>query len=75
MGDECAGDIYVVAASKGSLTEYWAAAAPREQALEVVRLQAPPDTLLFLTERRLTLRQVIELKMRPGSVRKLKAAP
>jgi hypothetical protein len=74
MGDEYAGDIYVVAVSKGGLTEYWAAAVPREKAVEAVRLQVPPDRLLFLTERRLTLRQVIELKMRPGSVRKLKAA-
>lgn len=71
---EYAGDIYVVAVSKGSLTEYWAAAVPREEAIEAVRMQAPPDRLLFLTDRRLTLKQVIELKMRPGSVRKLKAA-
>ncbi len=74
MGDEYVGDIYVVAVSKGGLTEYWAAALPREKAVEAVRLQAPPDRLLFPTERRLTLRQVIELEMRPGSVRKLKAA-
>lgn len=74
MSDEYAGDIYVVAVGKGGLTEYWAAAVPREKAVEAVRLQVLPDRLLFLTDSRLTLRQVIELDMRPGSVRKLKTA-
>ena len=53
MGDEYAGDIYVVAVSKGGLTEYRAAAVPREKAVEAVRLQVLPDRLLFLTEHRL----------------------
>ena len=66
MGDEYAGGIYVVAATKGALTEYWAAAVPRAEAVEAVRQQAPPDRLLYLTEYHLTLRQVIELRDRPG---------
>lgn len=75
MGNEYAGGIYVIEAAKDGKTEYWAAAVPREQAVEVVRQQAPPGWSLRLTERRLPVATVAGLKMRLNSVRQLKSPP
>jgi hypothetical protein len=75
MGNEYAGGIYIVVATKEGHRQYWAAAVPRERVLEEVRLQAPHGWTLALTDRRLTPKQVVELKMRPNSVRQLKEAP
>jgi hypothetical protein len=75
MGNEYAGGIYIVVATKDGHREYWAAAVPRERVLEEVRLQVPHGWALALTDRRLTLKQMAELKIRPNSVRKLKEVP
>jgi len=75
MGNEYAGGVWVVTATKDRESEYWAAAVPEGQAIEAVRQQVAPGWKLALTQRRLTPAQVVELKMRPNSVRKLKEAP
>jgi hypothetical protein len=62
----------VAAVSEDGYTEYWAAAVPPHEAVEAVRSMVHPDRKLTLTERRLPARLVAELKLRPGSVRKLK---
>ena len=75
MGIEYAGGIYIIEASKGGKTEYWAAAVPRDQALKAVQSVVVPGSKLTLTNRRLTPAKIAELKMRPNSVRQLKVAP
>lgn len=75
MGSEYAGGIQIVTATKDGRTEYWAAAVPEARAIEAVRDQAPLGWTFTLTAKRLTPATVVELKMRPNSVRKLKKAP
>jgi hypothetical protein len=75
MGNEYIGGIYIVAATKDRKTEYWAAAVPEGRAIEAVREQIAPGWSLSLTTKRLTPSTVTELKMRPNSVRQLKAVP
>lgn len=75
MGNERAGGIHVVEATKEGKTEYWAAAVPESQALDAVRQQVAPGWKLSLTQRRLTTAHVAGLKLRPGGVRQLKFAP
>jgi hypothetical protein len=67
--------VHVVETTKDGVTEYWAAATHRCDAVAAVRNQVQPDWSLVLTERRLTREQFVELKMRRNSVRKLEAAP
>jgi hypothetical protein len=73
MGNEYAGGIYVIAATKDGRTEYCAVLENR--AIEAVRDQIGPGWKLSLTTKRLTAAQVAELKMRTNSVRQLKRAP
>ena len=75
MGDEQAGGVHVVAATRDGRTEYWAAATIRAEAVDAVRQQIAPGWTLALTERRLTPEKVAELKMRPNSVRLLGLMP
>jgi hypothetical protein len=67
--------IHVVMAMKDGVTEYWAVATHRDDAIAAIRSQVHPDWILVLTERRLTREQVVELKLRHNSVRKLEAPP
>jgi len=72
MGNEYAGAVYVIAATKDGATEYWAAATPRDQAIKAVQEQLAPGWSASMTDRRLDTAQVAELEMRLNSVRKLK---
>jgi hypothetical protein len=67
--------VHVVEATKDGVTEYWAAATHRCDAVAAVSSQVDPDWSLVLTECRLTRGQFAELKMPHNSVRKLEAAP
>ena len=68
MGTEHAGGIYVIVATEGAKTRYWAAAVPASDAIEAVWLLAPVGWTLRVTTRRLTPKRVADLKMRPNSV-------
>ncbi len=68
------GGIYVVAAVKNGQTEYWAAATIREDAVAAVRREVPPETDVFLTDRRLTSQKMKALKLRPNAVCLLREA-
>jgi len=72
MTDKLAGDICVVATSKGNMTVYWAAATPQAEAAAIVQKRLPPGWTATLTDRQLTPDQVAVLKLRPGDVRQLK---
>jgi hypothetical protein len=67
------GDVYVVAATKGKQTEYWAAAVPRHRALDEVERLLPLGWRAALSRRHLTPEMISDLKMRAGSVRQLKS--
>jgi hypothetical protein len=75
MGNEYAGGIYVVAATKDGEIEYWVAATPRAKAGSAVKEMLPPRWTVTVTDRRLTPNQVAELKLRANGVRKLKSLP
>jgi hypothetical protein len=75
MGNEYAGGIYVIQATKDGRIEYWAAAVPRDKAIEAVSEQMAPGWKLVLTERRLTPGKIAALRMRANSVRLLKFVP
>jgi hypothetical protein len=72
MTDKLAGDICVVATSKGNMTVYWAAATAQAEAAAIVQKRLPPGWTATLTDRQLTPDQVAVLKLRPGDVRQLK---
>jgi hypothetical protein len=72
MSNARAGDIHVVATSKGNMTVYWAAATEQAQAAAIVQKRLPPGWTAILTDRQLTPDQVAVLKLRPGDVRQLK---
>jgi hypothetical protein len=65
------GGIYVVKASRGDQTEYWAAATIRDEAVAAVEKEREPGWTLTLTDRRLVGQSLSSLKMRPNTVRKL----
>ncbi len=67
--------IYVVAATKGGETRYWAAAVPQHRAVDEVQRQLPPGWRAILTDRRLAPEQIAELKIRSNSVRELNFFP
>jgi hypothetical protein len=75
MSNTIAGGIYVVAASRGSMTVYWAVATLEAEAVATVQQVLPPGWIATLTDRRLTPDQVAALRLRRGGVRQLKAAP
>ncbi len=54
--------IYVVAATKGAETRYWAAAMPQHRAVDEVQRQLPPGWRAILTDHRLTPEQIAELE-------------
>jgi hypothetical protein len=54
MSDEWDGDVYVVVATKGKKTEYWAVAVPRHRALAEVQKQLLPGWRAALSRRQLT---------------------
>jgi hypothetical protein len=71
MALEYAGGIYVVAATKDGKTEYWAAATPREHAVDEVRKALDPGWNASFTERRIAKETMRDLNMQRLSVRKL----
>jgi hypothetical protein len=75
MGNEYAGGIHVVAATKDGRTEYWAASVPESRALEEVRQKIPAGWHLSLTNKRLSTAKAAGLKMRLNSVRQLNFVP
>jgi hypothetical protein len=73
MSYEWHGDVYVVAATKGKRTEYWAAAVPQYRALDEVERLLPFGWRAALSRRHLAPEMISDLKMRAGSVRQLKS--
>ena len=71
MGNALAGGIYVIAATKDGKREYWVAATIREEAVAAVQRELPPGWIATISDRRLTLQTIKNLKLRPNSVRKL----
>ena len=65
------GGIYVVEAKKEGVTEHWAAATIRENAIAAVEKELGPGWIAILTDHRLASQQLSTLKMRPNTVRKL----
>jgi hypothetical protein len=72
MGNTLAGGVQIVAATKGDKTVYWAAAVPREKAVETVRPMLAPGWTATLTDIHLTPAQIAALNLRPNGVRELK---
>jgi hypothetical protein len=71
MNRHLVGDIYVVEAKKEAVTEFWAAATLRGDAVAAVERELGPGWTVSLTDRRLTRHRRSQLKMRPNTVRKL----
>ncbi len=67
--------IYVIAATKGSETRYWAAAVPQHHAVDAVHRQLADGWRVILTDRRLTPEQIAELKIRSNTVQELSFIP
>jgi hypothetical protein len=75
MSDEWDGDVYVVAATKGTKIKYWAAAVPQHRALAEVQRHLQLGWRASLSRRQLTRQMAADLKMRNGSIRQLKFEP
>jgi hypothetical protein len=75
MTEEWDGDVYVVVATKGRKTEYWAAAVPQHRALAEVRRILKSGWRASLSRRLLTRQVISDLKMRNGSIHQLKVGP
>ena len=71
MGNVLVGGIYVVQATKGDQTEYWAAATIREKAVAAVEKELGAGWSITLTDRRLTGQRLSKLRLRPNSVQRL----
>jgi len=67
--------VYVVAATKGGETRYWAAAVPQHRAVDEVQRQLAHGWRVILTDRRLTPEDIAELKIRSNSVQELNFIP
>jgi hypothetical protein len=67
--------VYVVAATKGGETRYWAAAVPQHRAVDEVAHQLVRGWRVILTDRHLTSEQIAELKIHPNTVRELNFIP
>jgi hypothetical protein len=67
--------IYVVAATSGSETRYWAAAMPQNRAVDEVQRLLPSGWRVILTDRHLTPERIAELGIHSNSVRELKFIP
>ena len=75
MAEEWDGDVYLVVAIKGKKTEYWAVAVPRHRALAEAQKQLLRGWRAILSGRQLTRQMISDLKMRNGSIRRLKFEP
>jgi hypothetical protein len=64
------GGIYIVEAKKDGVTDHWAAATIRENAVAAVEKELGPGWIVTLTDR-VTSRRLSMLKMGPNTVRKL----
>jgi hypothetical protein len=73
MGNTLAGGVYIVEATKGGQTEYWAAATPRAGAVTAVLERLPPGWQAILTVGRLTIEEVWSINLHPNGVRQLKS--
>ena len=71
MSRHLVGGIYVVETKKDGITEHWAAATLRENAVAAVKKELGPGWIAILTDHRLASQQLSTLKMRPNTVRKL----
>jgi hypothetical protein len=71
MGNTLAGGIQIVAAAKDGKTVFWAAAVPRDRAVEAVQEFLAPGWTATLTARHITPERVASLKLRPNGVREL----
>ena len=71
MSRHLVGGIYVVEAKKDGVTEHWAAATLRENAVAAVEKELGRGLIAILTDHRLASQQLSTLKMRPNTVRKL----
>jgi hypothetical protein len=65
------GGIYVVEAKKDGVTDRWAAATIRENAVAAVEKELGPGWIVTLTDRRLTGQRLSKLRLRPNSVQRL----
>jgi hypothetical protein len=65
------GGIYIVRAERDGLAEHWAAATLQENAIAAVGRELGSGWSLTLAEDRLASSQLLVLKMRPNTVRKL----
>jgi len=75
MRERWAGEVCIVAATKDSQTEYWAAATGREEAVAAVRKLLAPGWTATLTDRRISPKQIAVLHLPPNGVRKLRYVP
>ena len=73
MGNTYAGGVYIVIATRGDETEYWAAATPRGVAVSTVQQMLATGWTASLSERRLPLERVMELRLKKNDVEKLKS--
>lgn len=71
MRNTLLGGIYVVQATKGDRTHYWAAATIRENAVVAVEKELGLDWTVTLTDRRLTGQRLSKLRMLPNSIQRL----
>jgi hypothetical protein len=67
--------VYVLAATKGGETRYWAAAVPQHRAVDEVARQLADGWHVILTDRHLTPEQIAELKIRSNTARELTFIP
>jgi hypothetical protein len=72
MGNTLAGGVYVVQATKGDQTDYWAASTQPADAVIAVLERLPPGWQAILSVGRLTIEQFVALNFRPNVVRQLK---
>jgi hypothetical protein len=75
MSDESSGDVYVIFATKGRKTVYWAAAVPQHRALDEVQRRLPSGWRSALSGRRLSKEKIAQLKIRIGTVCELQFDP
>ncbi len=69
------GPAFIVEAAKDGQVEYWAAATEADKAVPAVLLIVGPQWTLRRTDGLLSADRVAALKMRAGSVRKLREQP
>ena len=75
MASPYVGAVYVVAATRGDVTIYWAAATERQDAVIAVDLLLGPGWTTILTDKRLSSAQIEALHLSPNTVRELQNIP